>query len=1030
MIYNLKSKNYCKFKVFEDNKLPARGYFIPFSSELKAVNAAPQDRRYISDKVRCLNGIWDFAYFKNYKEFPKILDTSKIAFDRIQVPSVWQALGYEPPFYVNGKYPFPVTPPKIPTKDSTGTYKEDINGTEYACGRKQYNSKGVYRTFFRIDDLNKRYILSFLGVAPCVEVYINGRYVGYSEGSHNTAEFNIDSYIQPGENELVAVVHKWCNGSYLEDQDMFRHNGIFRDVLLFANEPSYIYDFSFVPIKKGDKYDAAVTVRVNNFEGCKVRVSLSRNGKTIAARIADAEHYTRFVLEGLEVEEWNAEVPTLYNFTLTLYKDKILTEAICKQVGFKAVTIEHNKFLINGRLVKLKGVNHHDTNPYTGYYMTPADMIKDIEIFKAFNINTVRTSHYPPDPMFIELCDIYGVYVIDEADIECHGTLYPWQISGNRKWKRHYWDRVSRMYYRDRNSCSVIMWSLGNESGGIKCHDYCYAKLKEVSALPVHYEGATRTRRIGYDVVSDMYTSVENLRRIAKGSYGNAGRRLALAKKPYFLCEYAHAMGTGPGSLEEYWQEFYAHDNFMGGCVWEFADHAIFHKHKKFRYTYGGDHGEYVHDGHFCVDGLFTPDRVPHAGAYNLKNVYRPVRARLAGNGIVEFTNCNSFRSSGYLTVNATLYIGGKKAGTYDLSCDIPPGKSQTFNLLLFDTAGDIWLNIDYWDGETPVATEQLRISEQLPSVKTAEGGKISVSSQPKILAVNFSGGRIVFDKDTGGIVEYSCDGVDYLVSKPLRSDRFGSAVYTNIFRAPTDNDKYIAGSWYRKGYDALTPVKVSMSHAEKEDVVVVKVTSELTPPKGRALFLTEDSYAIYPNGSVKVRTRLVPLRKKLPDLPRVGKTIELKKEFDDIIYCGMGDMQNYPDFTAHARLGVYRAKVKDFMSYNIKPQESGNRCDVRYAVIRNGEGAGLMILADTAPFNLNAKEISDNGLAACRHAEDITPAQDRNYISVDGFVGGLGSGSCGPRPLKEYRLNADEAYFTSFTLIPFTSVKDENIIF
>ncbi|MDD3946902.1 MAG: glycoside hydrolase family 2 TIM barrel-domain containing protein [Clostridia bacterium] len=1030
MIYNLKNKNYCKFKVYEDNKLPARSYFIPFSSELKAANVSAKNRRYQSDKVRCLNGVWDFAYYKSLREFPKVLDTDKVVFDKIEVPSVWQMLGYEPPFYTNVKYPFAVNPPGIPIGECAGVYQEDINGEEYACGRKQYNSKGVYRTFFQTENLNKRYILSFLGVASCLELYLNGKYVGYSEGSHNTAEFNINPFIKQGENELVAVVHKWCNGSYLEDQDMFRYNGIFRDVLLYVNEPSHIYDFYFQPIKNGEKYNAELNVRVHNFEDCKVRATLSRNGKVLAAKMGDAAPDTAFVFENLEVEEWSAEIPALYDLTLSLYKGKTPTEVICKQVGFRTVSIEYNKFFFNGNLIKLKGVNHHDTNPYTGYFLSSEDIDRDIRIFKAFNINAVRTSHYPPDPLFLELCDLYGIYVVDEADIECHGLKYGGQISGKGHWKKHFWDRVSRMYYRDRNSCSVTMWSLGNESGGIRCQDYCYMKLKDLTQLPVHYEGATHYFRIGYDVVSDMYTSVEALKRIGKGNYGNANRRAVIAKKPYFLCEYAHAMGTGPGSLEDYWQIIYAHDNLMGGCVWEFADHAVYHKDKKYQYTYGGDHGEYTHDKNFCVDGLFAPDRTPHTGAYCLKNVYRPIRARLVDKGIVELTNYNSFRQSGYLTINATLYTNGKKTGTYDLSCDISPGKSQTFNLLLYEMAGDIALNIDYWDKESLVATEQLRISEQLPSLSPSESGKLAMEETPKLLRVVFANGRIVFDKNTGAVLDYIYKDKDYFVKKPLKTDGGKGAIYTSLFRAPTDNDSKIAKSWYKNHYHALLPTKTSFSYSLHEEIAVIKISSELSTPRGKALFLTEDSYAVYPDGSVKIRTRLVPLRRNLPDLPKVGKMLELSKEFDDIIYYGLGDKQNYPDFNAQSRLGVYRSNVKDFVHHTIKPQESGNRGDVRYAVIRNKEGAGLMIIADRSPFHLNAKEVSDTALSACAHEEDIKFSKDTNYISVDGYVGGIGSNSCGPRPLAKYRLLADIAYTHSFTLIPFDKVKDENILY
>lgn len=1024
MIYQLNKKNYRHFKTIEDNKLPGRAYFIPFSSERKAAAATVTQRRYTSDKVRCLNGVWDFAYFADPRKLPKKLNTAATAFDRIEVPSCWQNLGYEPPYYTNAKYPFRPAPPRIPVEEAAGVYGEDINGIQYACGKKQYNSAGVYRTFIEIDDLKKRYILSFLGVCACLDLYLNGKYVGYSEGSHNTAEFNIDPYIVEGQNELVAVVRKWCNGSYLEDQDMLRLNGIFRDVLLYVNEPSYIYDFRFVTFKHDSLYDAELAIKINGFEGCEVQASLTRGGKQLAFAISEASPETKFVFTGLSPEEWSAELPNLYDLTLTLYKNKTVSEVIVKQVGFRSIVIDSARFLFNGKPVKLKGVNHHDNNPYTGYYLSPEDQEKDVRIFKAYNINTVRTSHYPPDPMFIELCDLYGVYVVDEADIECHGAT---SISAKKAWRTHFWDRVQRMYLRDRNSASIIMWSLGNECAGIRCQDFCYKKLKALTSVPIHYEGARHTYRICYDVYSEMYTSVETCRKIAAGTYGSPAKKSVLTKKPFYMCEYAHAMGLGPGSLEDYWQTIYSADNMMGGCIWEFADHSTYHPGKKYEYTYGGDHGEYRHDGNFCLDGLFGGERMPHTGAFALKNAYRPVRAAYAGKGLVKFTNYNSFRSSGYLTVNATLCTDGRKTGTYDLSCEIPPGESQMFNLLLDDVSGDIVLNIDYWDGNALVATEQLRIAEQLISVKTALAANISTKESENLVTVVFEGGRLVFDKQTGAMLEYTSAGAEYLAKKPLRSDGNKGAFYTNLFRAPTDNDKIFTQGWYQAGYDKLKPVLRGLTHYVKEGEAFVKIAADLVNHKNEAQFLTEDSYAVHPNGTVRVRTRLVPLKKNLPVLPRVGKVLELDGRFDDVIYYGMGDKENYPDFKEQSRLGVYRAKADDFMVRYIKPQESGSRCDVRYAVIRDKDGEGIMLLADTAPFHFNAKRCTDTELAAKSHREDVVFAKDRIYYSVDGYMGGIGSGSCGPGPLEEYRLDASVSYAMGFTMIPFNRVMDEN---
>ncbi len=1031
MIYKLKEKeNFKKFAVMQDNRLPSRAYFIPFSNMKKAREATLLNKRYVSDKVVVLNGTWDFCYYRCDKDLPQTFDTEKVTFDAIPVPSCWQFLGYEPPFYTNIRYPFYQEPNKITYNKVEGDYEKDINGITYKVGESQMNSVGVYRTKFNVQSLNKAYILSFLGVSSCAEVYVNGKYVGYSECSHNTQEYAIDSFVQEGENELLVVVHKWCTGSYLEDQDMFRNNGIFRDVLLYVNEPSYVYDFEFFSSKRGDNYDAILNVDVVGGEGASVTASILDGGKIVAIRSVPVSGKLEIMFDNLSVTEWNAEEPKLYDLTITLMKGGLITECIRKKVGFKTIQIEGRIFKLNGKPIKILGVNHHDTSPKTGYYLTPEEIEQDIRICKEYNINAIRTSHYPPDPLLIELADLYGIYIIDEADIETHGLSPFKQVSKKPKWKERYWDRVKGMYMRDRNSCSIIMWSLGNEANGIYCQDYCYSKLKPLTLIPIHYERAcVFSKRGSYDVVSMMYTSVENCRKLALGKTAGNGVYPVVSRqvksKPFFLCEYAHAMGVGPGSLEDYVQIFLNNAGMMGGCIWEMVDHAIYHEDKKYRYTYGGDHGEYVHDGNFCVDGLFYPDRTPSTSAYAVKNSYRPVRAKIAGNGIIELKNHNSFRNASYLTIKGTLLLEGNALFSFEVPSNIPAGATKTYNLNFEALSGDIQINLDYYDGERPVAFEQLRVSEALTDVKRiGRGKKLDVKNVGKLLTVNFDGGSITFDEERGILVDYRVQNTPILAPRPAKDGAFGR-MYSNIYRAPTDNDMYVKNSWHKHGYDNLTIQKEDFRYQLLGDKVEINAIYSMLDGKGKKAFVVKDVYTVFNTGIVRVESSLMSRKNNAPMLPRVGKIIELSTDFSDVIYYGAGARECYPDFKSQSRLGVYRTSVEALEERYIKPQESGNRTDVRYCAFRNSKGEGIMVFADVLPLNFGVKRYTDKALAKATHREDLV-YENVNYLSIDGYMGGIGSHSCGPMPLEQYRLKTKRSYTFSFKIVPFGDLDEE----
>ena len=449
MEYTLNRTNYRDFSLFEENKRAPRAYFIPYSKKEVLAATALKDERFSSDMTEVLSGEWDFKYFDDISLLPEKIDTEGFSFDSVTVPSTWQRTGFEPPVYLNCPYPFDNVPPELPERMSVG----------------------VYRKKFEVTNSDDVHIISFLGVVPCVDLYVNGDYVGYSEGSHNTAEFDISEFIYEGTNELVAVIHKWSTGTFLECQDMFRENGIFRDVLLFKMPETYINDYYIRPLKKDGKWSMEVeTAVIGKTCGFEIEVVLKKEGVTIASQTVKAEKDTKVLFEDLDIIEWNAEIPTVYETYITLAKDETQIMSLRSVTGFRDIEISGNIFTLNGQKIKIKGVNHHDTHYKNGYVMSYEDYEKDVRLIKAFNGNCIRTSHYPPDPHLITLCDIYGVYIVDEADIETHGVCCephnnPKLISHDEKWAPRYLDRVSRMYYRDRSHPCIIMWSLGNESG-------------------------------------------------------------------------------------------------------------------------------------------------------------------------------------------------------------------------------------------------------------------------------------------------------------------------------------------------------------------------------------------------------------------------------------------------------------------------------------------------------------------------------------------------------------------------------------
>lgn len=1008
MKYILDKENHHDFKRVEAGRLAPRAYAIPHSKKKDARKADYKTERYNSDLVRILSGEWEFKYYKKKSALPATLDTSRVKFDKVNIPSTWQRTGYEPPVYLNTPYGFDgrvfglewgkgVKPPVLPE--------------DFSCG--------VYRKFIDINDLNKNYILTFLGVSPCVDLYVNGIFVGYGEASHNSYEFDITEYVKEGANEILVVVFKWCTGSYLEAQDMFRENGIFRDVLLYEYDKCYINDFQAIPTKNGKKYDLNISAEViGAYKNSTVKATLYDGKEVVAEGEATASKKTAISFKKLTVEEWSAEIPRLYELTITLLNGKKEAMTIRQYVGFKNIVIDGTTFFFNGKKIKLKGVNHHDTHETKGYCEDFLDLEKDVRLMKEFNVNCVRTSHYPPDPFFLELCDHYGLYVVDEADIETHGL---WNldcdealISHDLKWAPRYMDRVRRMYFRDRTHTSIIMWSLGNESKGYKCHDKCYKMLKELGTeIPVHYEGVTHTKRQHYDVYSQMYTHQDDMKEIARRKHGKSFNEV-----PFYLCEYCHAMGVGPGALEEYMQIFYSDDIFMGGCIWEWADHTVRHVNDGFpyEYTYGGDHGEALHDECFCVDGLFYPDRTPHTGAYNMKVVYRPLRAtKLSGNKLT-ILNTNRFKSSDDIEVYWDYQVNGESVKCGSFMTAIAPEKEATYKLDLpkVDYDKNTYLNLTYLQGDFEVATEQLTLSEAQFIMPSLEMGKIAMTSDGEKITVKYPDGAIEFSEETGEVLSYKASGVSVLSKNPVSHKGF----LLNFYRAYLDNDRRVGEAWAEQGIYNPRIVLEDLSAEVKSGVASV---SEYVTVYGKEkpIFNANILYIIGANGILDIEVAVAPVEdgEIIEDMPRAGITFEADKKFSAIEYFGRGEKENYNDFNAHAPVGLYKSTVAEEHEPYIRPQDNSNHSDVSYLKLMSDKGEEILIYSDKK-FNFNVHNYTQETLRKADHREDLCD-EKTTFVTLDGYTRGTGTGSCGPKTLPEYTIDTSKELTFNFVIVP-----------
>ncbi len=929
--------------------MPQRAYYIP------------------EDSALCLNGTWDFKFYE--ADFMEEDNIEK--WDQIPVPSCWQLYGYEKPYYTNINYPHPIDAPYVPDMNPMGVYKREFNIA---------------------DETNCHYIV-FEGVSSNIELFINGHRVGYSQGTHLQAEFDISKYVVKGQNTVIAKVRKWCSGSYLEDQDFFRYNGIFRDVYILSRP-------------KGHLKDIKITTEGNEIlleiEG-NAEVSLYDNGKLLETKNIDIT--CKFTVENQVL--WNSEKPYLYELVF-----KSAGETIRRKIGFVTYSINNKgEFLVNGVSVKLKGINHHDTHPARGWYMTDEDMRYDLTQMKKLNINTIRTSHYPPAPKFLDMCDELGFYVMLETDVESHGFILrapnvprfdcynnmDW-ISNREEWLESHIERAERAYERDKNHTSIFAWSTGNESGAgiaelemakyfrnadkkriIHCEDASVSTHPEaVEAWQKYTEGNT--------FFSKMYMDIASLEKYAEDD------SMTL---PFFICEYAHAMGNGPGSMEDYWNLMYKHSKLIGGCIWEWADHVVLENGVA---KYGGDFGEPTHDGNFCADGLVFHDRSFKAGSLNVKAVYQYIRCQVENDtlhvtNLYDFTNLNEFTfkyqvvSDGTVTEQKEIRLTAEPKETVDINfTPVKECKLGAFiNCYLYDKTG------------YEVATCQIDLN---PITETYENtsGSAKITETKNDFIVSANGYEYIISKNIGKITSIKKNG-KALITSPIE---------LTVMRAPLDNEMFIVRDWYwnnirtSENFDRLSSKTYSI---ERKDNTII-INGSLSCLSRNPFAKYTQTLSFFADGTMKV-SLVMDLRENLIWLPRLG--FEFKTDAEDFKYFGMGELENYIDMSNHAKIGWYESSAeKEYVNY-VMPHEHGNHTKTKVLKMENG----LSFISNSG-FEFNVSKYTSKTLMDANHTDGLVK-ESGSVVRIDYKNSGLGSASCGPSLDEKYQLNEKHIEFEFF---------------
>ena len=1003
---------YENLSVLHENTMPARAYYIPASKRMDNL----VEHREESDRMQLLNGTWKFQYFNSIYDiqdsfFEKNYDTEN--FDEIQVPSVWQMAGYDTHQYTNIRYPFPFDPPYVPQDIPCGAY---VHNFEYSR-----------------DEKASKAFLNFEGVDSCFYVWINGSYIGYSQVSHMTSEFDVTDVLQDGTNTVAVLVMKWCDGSYLEDQDKFRMSGIFRDVYILKRPKQAISDYH-IKTRIEDML-AKVEIEMKFYSPLNVKISIEDRNGAVVALGSIAEEGTA-VLEIASPELWNTENPYLYKLIL-----ETENEVIVDHIALRKIEIKDQVIYLNGQKIKFRGVNRHDSDPVTGFTINPEQITTDLTLMKQHNFNAIRSSHYPNAPFFYEMCDKYGFMVIDEADIEAHGPFMIYRkedtdynrfkrwnekIADDPVWEEAIVDRVKLMVERDKNRFCIVMWSMGNESAYGCNFEKALEWTKNFDPDRITQYESARYRNYdetydysNLDVYSRMYPALSEIQEYLDKD----------GSKPFLLVEYCHSMGNGPGDFEDYFQMIQDNDKMCGGFVWEWCDHAIAHgtaENGKTIYAYGGDHGEEIHDGNFCMDGLVYPDRTVHTGLLEYKNVYRPARVisydkesgELVLHNYMDFDDLKDYVKISYeLTQDGLVISKGKlpevsaaphSEGKINLKINVPES-GKCYLKFIYHLKKELpLLDEDHILGFDEIEVSQKDAKCQLAEKwveKTVTDSELQVSEDDTQIHIKGREFAYTIDRRTALFTEMKFAGREYL-NHPME---------LNIWRAPTDNDMYIKSEWKKAHYDkAYTRAYTTEVVQGKHGVKITSHASVVAETVQKILDVTI-TWKIEAAGKIDADIA-VTKDDEFPDLPRFGVRMFLDKKLSAARYFGMGPQESYCDKHQAASHGLYQANVDDLHEDYIRPQENGSHYDCEYVELNNSR-YGIVVSAENA-FSFNASYYTQEELEKKTHNYELTES-DSVVFCVDYALNGIGSNSCGPVVLEQYRFD-DVLFRFQFTLIPY----------
>lgn len=1018
---------YENLHVLHKNTLPVRSYYIPAGKEMELRGT----RRTDSDRLLLLSGKWKFRYYDALYQltdafYDPTYDTS--SFDTVDVPGVWQNYGCDSHQYTNVRYPIPFDPPYVPHENPCGAYVRTFDYTR--------------------DPDAPRAALNFEGVDSCFYVWLNGTWIGYSQVSHSTSEFDVTDVIREGKNTLAVLVLKWCDGTYMEDQDKFRMSGIFRDVYLLRRPEECIYDYTI-----DARPDEAYT-------GASIDVALTFRDQTVpvAYFLYDAAHVlmasgnvygTSFHIDLPTAKLWSADIPYLYTLVMETGQ-----EVITDHVGIRQVCVRDGVLTVNGVNVKFRGVNRHDSDPVTGFAIDASQITKDLTLMKAHNVNAIRTSHYPHAPFNYELYDAYGFYIIDEADNESHGTgtLYHkpgdaaayaagWNksIADNPKFNEATLDRTRRLVLRDKNRPCVLIWSMGNECAYGCTFEGALAWTKQADPTRLtHYESAFHTDDAAahdfsnIDLFSRMYPSVENI----KEQFENEDKdpytgEPVTKKRPYVLCEYSHAMGNGPGDLEEYFELFHKYDGMCGGFVWEWCDHAIFKGYNekgKAMYAYGGDHGEWPHDGNFCMDGLVYPDRRVHTGLVEYKNVYRPVRllasSREADKVTLNLANMMEFVAmQDYVTLRYDLIVNGittekgveitdlpdigpRGTGKLTLALDLPAGAVITLKLDYHLKNASALLPADFPLGFDEVALSEADAALLLPysTVPEVQEPVFTVRESDRYAVIGTDAFSYTYDKYTAAFSKMNYNNQSFLAA-PMEY---------NIWRAPLDNDRQIAPEWRKAGYDRAYVRGYECGIVTGSESVSIRSKAAMVSPVIQRILNMDVNFTIHGNGRIDADIR-VRRDAEFPFLPRFGMRLFLPSAMEQISYYGLGPIENYCDKHHACYHALFTTTAGAMHEDYIRPQENGSRSDCSF--VAAGDMCRQLLAYAKPTLSFNASPYTQEELTDKRHNYELVRSP-YTVLCLDYKMSGCGSNSCGPELLKTYRLDEEDFTF-SFSLQP-----------